>query len=67
MTIKTKKFDGKVYLFTHIYYATTPMKTIETIVSRYKENGYLVRVVKDMWIPNEGWQRSIYIRRKYKS
>jgi hypothetical protein len=61
---ETKKFNGKIYKFTHIYQATTPVKTIENIVERYKENGYLVRVVKDMWVTNEGWQRSIWIRRK---
>ena len=63
-TIDTRKFDGKIYKFTHNYSATTPMKIINEIVGRYKENRYLVRVIKNMWIPNEGWERSIWVRRK---
>jgi len=60
----TKKFDGKIYKFTHVYYGDVPLKTIKDVVSNHKKSGYLVRVVKDEWIPNQGWKRSIYIRRK---
>jgi|WetSurMetagenome_2_1015567.scaffolds.fasta_scaffold112655_7 hypothetical protein len=61
---ETRKFGGKIYKFTHIYEGDTPQRTIDIVVSGYKGDGYLVRVVKDFWIPNQGWRKSIWIRRK---
>jgi hypothetical protein len=62
--IEVRKFNGKIYKFANIYEGDTPMKEINKHVSNLKENGYLVRVIKDFWIPNNGWRRSIWIRRK---
>ena len=60
----TRKFNGKIYHLKYIFEGDTLMKNIKATVEEYKEKGYYVRLIKDFWIPNNGWRRSMYIRRK---